>query len=74
MEHTPYSLVYGSEAVSPVELLIPSTRVALVNDVKWDAEACVIMRAFDLETVDEVCNEASRHMQLYQGRATRAYN
>lgn len=36
---SPYSLVYGSDAVSLVELLIPSARVALINDVEWDANA-----------------------------------
>ena len=69
-----YSLVYGSEAVSPVELLIPSARVALVNDIESDAEACVVMRALDLEAVEELRNEASRCIQLYQGRAMRSYN
>ena len=71
---SPYSLVYGSEAVSPVELLIPSARVALVNDIEWDAEACAVMRALDLEAVEELRNEASRCIQLYQGRAMRSYN
>ena len=71
---SPYSFVYGSEAVSPVELLIPSARAALVNDIEWDADACAIIRAFNLETNDEVHNEASRHMQLYQGQATHACN
>ena len=71
---SPYSLVYGSEVVSPVELLISSAHVALVNDIEWDAEACAVMRALDLEAVEEHRNEASRCIQLYQGRAMRSYH
>ena len=71
---SPYSLVYGSEAVSLVELLVPSARVVLINDVEWDADTCAIMRAFDLEAAEELRNEASRCIQLYQGRTTRAFN
>ncbi|CAL9031096.1 unnamed protein product, partial [Prunus brigantina] len=37
---SPYSLVYGSEAISPVEITIPTARVAAVNDLEWDAKTC----------------------------------
>ena len=36
--HTPFSLVYGSEAVLPVEIGIPSTRIAYYSYEENDAE------------------------------------
>ena len=34
--------------------------MALINNAEWDAEACAVMRALDLEAVEELRNEASR--------------
>ena len=53
-EFSPYSLVYGSKAISLVELLLLSARMPLVNDIEWDADACALMNAADLETTEEL--------------------
>ncbi|XP_024171595.1 uncharacterized protein LOC112177546 [Rosa chinensis] len=50
---SPYSLVYGSEAISPVELAVPTARILTVNDTEWDAESCSHWRLIDLEAADE---------------------
>ena len=36
--HTPFSLVFGSEVVLPVEIGIPSTRIAFYSYEENDAE------------------------------------
>ncbi|CAL9025930.1 unnamed protein product, partial [Prunus brigantina] len=55
---SPYSLVYGSEAISPVEITIPTARIAAVNDLEWDAKTCADWRLLDLEAADERRMEA----------------
>ncbi|CAL2247650.1 unnamed protein product [Prunus armeniaca] len=46
---SPYSLVYGSDTISPVEITIPTARVSVVNDLEWDAKSCSDWRLLDLE-------------------------
>ncbi|KAI5343523.1 hypothetical protein L3X38_011399 [Prunus dulcis] len=39
---SPYSLIYRSDAISPVEITTPTARVSAVNDLEWmrsDAQA-----------------------------------
>ncbi|GMN59595.1 hypothetical protein TIFTF001_028691 [Ficus carica] len=50
---SPYSLVCGTKAISPVEFEVPSVRMAMVNDLEWDMESCGNMRLIDLEAIDE---------------------
>ncbi|KAL6178881.1 hypothetical protein ACLB2K_050398 [Fragaria x ananassa] len=50
---SPYSLVYGSKAISPVELTVLTARVLTVNDLEWDASPCFDWRLMDLEAADE---------------------
>ncbi|CAL9018448.1 unnamed protein product [Prunus brigantina] len=71
---SPYSLVYGSEAISPVEITIPTARVAAVNDLEWDAETCSDWRLLDLEAADERRMKAERRMALYHKTVAQAYN
>ncbi|CAL9029781.1 unnamed protein product [Prunus brigantina] len=71
---SPYSLVYGSEAISPVEITIPTARVAAVNDLEWDAKTCSDWRLLDLEAADERRMEAERRMTLYHKTVAQAYN
>ncbi|CAL8992411.1 unnamed protein product [Prunus brigantina] len=71
---SPYSLVYGSEAISPVEITIPTARVAAVNDLEWDAKTCSDWRLLDLEAADERRMEAERRMALYHKTVAQAYN
>ena len=69
---TPFSLVYGMEAVLPVELEIPSLRVLLetqVSEVDW-----VQARYDELALLDERRLRAAYHHQGYQQRIARAFN
>ncbi|XP_070015723.1 uncharacterized protein [Nicotiana sylvestris] len=69
---TPYLLVYGTEAVIPAEVEIPSLRTiveAEIEDNEW-----VKTRLEKLTLIDEKRMAAVCHGQLYQQRMTRAYN
>ncbi|XP_077249433.1 uncharacterized protein LOC143888975 [Tasmannia lanceolata] len=69
---TPYSLVYGMEAVLPVELRIPSLRVMMeagLQEFVW-AQA----RYQELQMIDEKRLKALYHVQGYQRRIERAFN
>ncbi|KAI5444741.1 hypothetical protein KIW84_013133 [Lathyrus oleraceus] len=67
---TPYSLVYGMEAVLPVEVEIPSLRVLL--DVKLDEAEWIRTRFNELSLIEEKRMAAICHGQLYQSRMKRA--
>jgi ribonuclease HI len=69
---TPYSLVYGMEAVLPIEVEIPSLRIlsqTQLEEAEW-AQA----RYEQLNFIDEKRLAALCHGQLYQRRIERAYN
>ena len=68
---TPYSLVYGMEAVLPVEIEIGSLRVALehqISENEW-----VQSRYDQLNLLDERRLRAADHVQAYQRKMTRAF-
>ena len=68
---TPYSLVYGMEAVLPVEIEIGSLRVALehqISEIEW------AQSHYDqLSLLDERRLRAADHVQAYQRKMTRAF-
>ncbi|XP_070005790.1 uncharacterized protein [Nicotiana sylvestris] len=69
---TPYLLVYGTEAVIPAKVEIPSLRIiveAEIEDSEW-----VKTRLEQLTLTDEKRMAAIFHGQLYQQRIARAYN
>ncbi|XP_047259313.1 uncharacterized protein LOC124891646, partial [Capsicum annuum] len=69
---TPYLLVYGTEAVIPAEVKIPSLRIiseAEIDDTEW-----VKSRLEQLLLIDEKRLTAVCFGQLYQKRMARAYN
>ncbi|CAL8169052.1 unnamed protein product [Prunus armeniaca] len=70
----PYSLVYGSDAISPVEITIPTARVSAVNDLEWGTKSCSDWRLLDLEALDEKRMEAKRRTTLYHKAVAQAYN
>ena len=70
--NTPFSLVYGMDVVQPVELEIPSLRIALeskLDEVEWTRA-----RYEELILLDEKRLEALHHTQCYQTRMTRHFN
>jgi hypothetical protein len=69
---TPFSLVYGTEAVLPIEVEIPSARIlaeAGLNESEW--ARC---RYEQLNLIDEKRLVALCHGQLYQQRTAKAFN
>jgi hypothetical protein len=69
---SPFSLVYGAEAILPVNLQICSTKVLTegqVEDEEWTR-----LRNEELELLDEKRLIAMSHMQAYQRRIARAFN
>ncbi|XP_075489600.1 uncharacterized protein LOC142528436 [Primulina tabacum] len=65
---TPYSLVYGLEAVLPVEIGQPSTRIESYpsnNDQSW---------AIELDLVEERRDRAAIRMEAYRSRVMKSYN
>ena len=69
---TPYSLVYGLEAVIPVEVEIPSLRIRMefeLEEAEWVRE-----RHEQLCLIDEKRLTALCQGQCYQKRIARAYN
>ena len=68
---TPYSLVYGMEAVLPVEIEMGSLRVALEQQI---SEAVWVQSRLDqLSLLDERRLRAADHIQAYQRKMTRAF-
>ncbi|PKI69673.1 hypothetical protein CRG98_009944 [Punica granatum] len=69
---TPYSLVYGMEAVLPVEVEIPSTRVlaeSKLKEAEWAKQ-----RYEQLNLIDERRLTALCHGQCYQQRMACLFN
>ncbi|GMI89758.1 hypothetical protein HRI_002645100 [Hibiscus trionum] len=69
---TPFSLVYGMEAVMPIEVEIPSLRV--LSELKLDEAEWIRARYDQLALVEEKRLKAIRHGQMYQKRMMQAYN
>ena len=50
---SPFSLVYGTEVVSPAEIMTPSLRVMQMQEKEKEEEVFVAERREDLEGLDE---------------------
>nr|XP_027118525.1 uncharacterized protein LOC113735729 [Coffea arabica]XP_027118526.1 uncharacterized protein LOC113735730 [Coffea arabica] len=69
---TPYSLMYGMEAVLPAEVEIPSLHIlmeAQIEEVEWIRERQEQLFLIDEKRLNAVC-----HGQCYQQRMAWAYN
>ena len=71
-EATPYSLVYGMEAVLPIEVKIPSLRV--LREVELEKAKWVQAWYEQLNLIEEKRMKAICHGQLYQRRMMRAHD
>ncbi|XP_071917133.1 uncharacterized protein [Coffea arabica] len=69
---TPYALVYGVEAVLPLECQIPSLRIAIQEGLS--EEDNVRLRLEELEALDEKRLEAQQRIECYQARLLKAFN
>ncbi|KAJ1693259.1 hypothetical protein LUZ63_009957 [Rhynchospora breviuscula] len=68
---TPYSLVYGTEAVLPIEVELPSLRVAMASEIPLTKQ--MQLRLQELDGMDERRLAAQQNLELYQARMARAY-
>ncbi|KAJ1700224.1 hypothetical protein LUZ63_000003 [Rhynchospora breviuscula] len=68
---TPYSLVYGTEAVLPIEVELPSLRVAMVSEIPLTKQ--MQLKLQELDGMDERRLAAQQNLELYQARMIRAY-
>ncbi|XP_027181885.1 uncharacterized protein K02A2.6-like [Coffea eugenioides] len=69
---TPYSLMYGMEAVLPAKVEIPSLRILMkvqIEDAEWVRERYEQLFPIDEKILNAVC-----HGPCYQQRMARAYN
>ncbi|XXG41880.1 hypothetical protein AAC387_Pa01g2252 [Persea americana] len=69
---TPFSLVYGCEAVVPLEVQISSLRVSLQN--KMTQESNIKLRLQELDNLDERRLEALQSVELYQARKAGSFD
>ena len=68
----PYSLVYGVEAVLPLECQIPSLRIVIQEGLS--NEDNVHLRLEELEALDEKRLGAQQRLKCYQARISRTFN
>ncbi|KAL0434370.1 UNVERIFIED_CONTAM: hypothetical protein Slati_2771300 [Sesamum latifolium] len=68
-QSTPYALVYGVEAVLPLEQQIPSLRIAIQEGLTEEENAR--LRLEELEALDEKRLEAQQRLECYQARYLR---
>uniref|UniRef100_A0A2N9H6T6 Integrase catalytic domain-containing protein n=1 Tax=Fagus sylvatica TaxID=28930 RepID=A0A2N9H6T6_FAGSY len=67
---TPFSLVYGTNTISPTKLVVPSLRVMQGSELEVDANMCAKVRMADLEGLDEARELArARSQRNYQKMA-----
>ncbi|XP_076925106.1 uncharacterized protein LOC143587811 [Bidens hawaiensis] len=69
MGQTPFSLVFGAEAVIPTEMVYPTARTS-IRDPQTNDENLVQ----DLDTVEELRDQARFRMAAYQQKMAGAYN
>jgi ribonuclease HI len=70
---TPFSLVYGTDVISPPELLVPSPRILQGTELEADVEMCAEARVADLESLDEARELALARGLRYHQKLANAY-
>ena len=73
MGFSPFSLVYRTEVISSVELVVLTPRIVLEENQEDTEDTNNERRIVDLEGVEEERELARRRSQRYQKRMTRAY-
>ncbi|XP_073394446.1 uncharacterized protein [Physcomitrium patens] len=63
---TPFSLVYGLEAVLPIEFEVPSLRIAV--DSRLTDKQSLKTRFYELEALDESRRRGAQHIEAIQRR------
>ena len=68
-----FSLVYGTEAVNPAEIMIPSLRVMQMQEKEKEEEVFAAERHEDLEGLNEKKEKAQERSRRYRQKMTEAY-
>uniref|UniRef100_A0A2N9H380 Integrase catalytic domain-containing protein n=1 Tax=Fagus sylvatica TaxID=28930 RepID=A0A2N9H380_FAGSY len=71
---TPFSLVYGTDTISPTELVVPSPRVMQGSELETDATMCAEARMADLEGLDEARDLAKAKAQRNYQKMANVYS
>ncbi|KAL0446317.1 UNVERIFIED_CONTAM: hypothetical protein Slati_1759600 [Sesamum latifolium] len=71
-QSTPYTLVYGVDAVLSLEQQIPSLRIAIQEGLTEKENARIWLK--ELEDLDEKRLEAQQRLECYQTRLSMAFN
>ena len=61
-----FSLVYGTEVVSPAEIMTPSLRVMQMQEKEKEEEVFVAERREDLKGLDEKREKTQEHSRKYR--------
>uniref|UniRef100_A0A2N9GXY4 Uncharacterized protein n=1 Tax=Fagus sylvatica TaxID=28930 RepID=A0A2N9GXY4_FAGSY len=70
---TPFSLVYGTDAIAPIELLVPSPRILHGMNLEVNADICAEAKAVDLESLEEAGELAQARSLRYHQKLASAY-
>ena len=70
---SPFSLIYGTEVINPMELVIPMPRVVLEENQEGVDGTNNERRLSDLERLKEEQEVTRRRSQRYQQRMAKAY-
>ena len=68
-----FSLIYGTEVITPIEVIIPSLRVMQARRKEKEKEVFTAERCEDLEGLDEKREVAQERSCRYRQRITEAY-
>ncbi|XP_026383710.1 uncharacterized protein LOC113279224 [Papaver somniferum] len=71
---SPYSLIYGADAVLPAEIKIPSERIATSSGVQWDEAEVSNLRIYELDMLESRRSKVEKYVEAYKQRISRAYN
>ena len=71
---TPFMLVYGAEAVLPVEIELPALRLAAATNIQPSEEVYAQERIAALERLDEFRRNAGIRLQRYRKKMEKYYN
>ena len=68
-----FSLIYGTEAISPMELVVPTPRVVLKENQESTKDTNDERRVADLDGLEEEREVTRMRSQRYQQRMAKAY-
>ena len=63
---SPFSLVYGTENISPMELMVPTTCTLQGQELEIYVNMCAEAWMVNLETMDEMRNIAREKIRQYR--------